>query len=117
MWLNNNKKIAIEKLQISGLYWFSDWENWVMDWANNWFSPLPGARNQYVDVNNPKPLAVPQDLFNLLPPTTTPASTAPQMFQPESGRISFLKILVKQYIFNTPMHFYNKLHFYFLSKM
>ncbi|XP_059152766.1 protein transport protein Sec16A-like isoform X2 [Physella acuta] len=50
-------------------------------------SKAGGKPPQYVDVNNPKPLSVPQNLFNVMPPATAQAVTAtpPQVFLPGSS--------------------------------
>ena len=39
-----------------------------------------------MDVNNPKPLAVPSNLFNVMPGTTPITSAAPQVLMPGSGK-------------------------------
>lgn len=54
--------------------------------ANRFSLKAKGVRNQYVDVNNPKPMAVPSDLFNVMP-GATPLSTAPaaQVLMPRAA--------------------------------
>ncbi|GFO45592.1 transport protein sec16a [Plakobranchus ocellatus] len=56
--------------------------------ANRFSLKAKGARNQYVDVNNPKPVSVPSNLFNVMAATTTAGSSAsatPQVYMPGSA--------------------------------
>ncbi|XP_013096813.2 uncharacterized protein LOC106080064 isoform X1 [Biomphalaria glabrata] len=41
-----------------------------------------GSKPQYVDVNNPKPQPVPQNLFNTMPPSANNPAAPPQVFLP-----------------------------------
>ncbi|RUS86885.1 hypothetical protein EGW08_005364 [Elysia chlorotica] len=51
--------------------------------ANRFSLKAKGARNQYVDVNNPKPVAVPSNLFNVMPGAPPVGNAAlPQVLMP-----------------------------------